>query len=164
MMQLYVDKSGSAHVGVDQSAASVMFSLCHQANGLETGGILVGSYSPDGAVAQVDEALEAPEGSESTPFDFLRGCCGMRETLRQMWGLHQHYVGEWHFHPHGSARPSPRDRRQMAEIGEDALYQCPRPILIVISGNANDWNLDVWVHSDGELVQFVKRSCASTGL
>ena len=153
MAHLYVDESGPSQVEIGEKAASAMLSLCEQADHLETGGILIGSYSVDGAVAHVREALGPPKGSQSTQTGFVRSCSGLSEVLQRKWTRHQHYLGEWHFHPEGRSIPSTQDRRQMAEIGSHTAYRCPSPILIVVGGSVEDWKLGVWVLSDGELLR-----------
>ena len=153
MAHLYVAESGPSQVEIGEEAASAVLSLCEQADHIETGGILIGSYSVDGAVAHVREALGPPKGSQSTQTGFVRGCAGLREALQRRWLTQQYYLGEWHFHPKGRGSPSPRDRRQMDEIGSDAVYRCPSPILMVVGGRKNDWMLGVWVHVDGKLLR-----------
>ena len=156
MMHLYVDQSGSFHVEIGEGAALAMLSMCEQATGMETGGILVGSYSVDGVVAHVGEALGPPRGSRATKTGFLRSTTGLRETLRRRWSARQHYLGEWHSHPGGGACPSPQDRRQLAEIGSDAAYVCQRPILVIVGGRGRERAFRVWLLRDGEVVQLKK--------
>lgn len=101
----------------------------------ETGGVLIGRYVENGAIAHVELASPAP-GDSSAGLDwFERGKEGLGELLREQWNLPQrrYYVGEWHFHPIGRAEPSPQDRSQMAEIAQDPKYHCERPLLIIAS-------------------------------
>ena len=156
MTHLYVDESGSFRVEIGEGAALAMLSMCEQAVGMETGGILVGSYTVDGIVAHVGEVLGPPKGSRATKTGFLRSPTGLREALRRRWSARQHYLGEWHFHPEGIVCPSPQDRRQLAEIGSDAAYVCQRPILIVVGGGRKDREFGVWLLTGGALVQLKK--------
>ena len=156
MTYMYVDESDSLHVEIGEGAAIAMLSMCEQATGMETGGILVGSYSVEGVVAHVDEALGPPKGSRTTKTGFVRSPTGLREALRRRWSARQYYLGEWHFHPEGRACPSPQDRRQLAEIGSDAAYVCQRPILVVVGGGSKDRAFGVWLLIEGELVQLKK--------
>ncbi len=101
----------------------------------ETGGVLIGRYSKNGAIAHV-EIASAPPGDSSAGLDwFERGKNGLGDLLREQWNHPQrrYYVGEWHFHPIGRAEPSPQDRQQMAEIARDPNYHCERPLLIIAS-------------------------------
>lgn len=151
MVPMYGDENGTSHVEIGANVFRSMVSLCEQANDLETGGILVGHYSSDGTVAHVEEALGPPNGSRSTSAGFARSCVGLTEVLRHKWTKGQYYLGEWHFHPRGQTRPSSQDRRQMAEIGSDAAYCCPTPILIVVGAGDGSWKPAVWVLTDGHL-------------
>ena len=101
----------------------------------ETGGVLIGRYVEDGAVALVEMA-SSPPGDSSAGLDwFERGKNGLGELLREQWNgqPRRYYVGEWHFHPVGRAEASPQDRRQMAEIAQDPNYHCERPLLVIAS-------------------------------
>jgi hypothetical protein len=101
----------------------------------ETGGVLIGRYGDNGALAHVEMA-SPPPGDSSAGLDwFERGKTGLGDLLREQWNLPQrrYYVGEWHFHPIGRADPSPQDRQQMAEIARDPNYRCERPLLIIAS-------------------------------
>lgn len=103
--------------------------------GSETGGVLIGRYVENGAVALVEMASRPP-GDSSAGLDwFERGRNGLGELLREQWNQPQrrYYVGEWHFHPTGRADASPQDRRQMAEIAQDPNYHCERPLLVIVS-------------------------------
>ena len=44
-------------------------------------------------------------------------------------------MGEWHYHPGGSAQPSAADIRQMRDIAKDDEAHCPEPILLVMGEN-----------------------------
>ena len=73
---------------------------------METGGILVGHYSDDSRFAHITDLVPAPSDSISKRFSFQRGVRGVQRFLNQMWPKRKYYLGEWHFHPDGSASPS----------------------------------------------------------
>ena len=101
----------------------------------ETGGILVGRYAAAGQVACIELATPPPGDSEAGLDWFKRGSEGLADLLAEQWDLpeRRYYVGEWHFHPLGSAEPSRQDREQMREVAADRRYRCSRPILIIAS-------------------------------
>lgn len=152
MSPLHVAGNTSSQVEISDEALTGMLSLCEQAGPLETGGILVGSYSVDGTVAHVSEALGPPRGSRSTPTGFTRNS-GMNKALQRRWSKQKYYLGEWHSHPKGRTTPSHQDRRQIAAIGNDASYCCPSPILIVAGRSKGDWKLGVWVFINSKLLR-----------
>ncbi len=152
MSPLFRDDAVPYQIELDEDALASMLSACEEAGHVETGGILVGTYSDDGALARVSGAVGPPEGSEATSTRFVRSQTGLAELLRQLWAVHQHYLGEWHSHPKGAGLPSPQDRRQMAAISDDSAYSCPHPILVVV-GRVITWQPGVWVFHAGGLVQ-----------
>jgi integrative and conjugative element protein (TIGR02256 family) len=112
-----------------------MLEHCARSYPLETGGILVGHYSDDSSFAHVTELVPAPTDSKSSRFSFQRGVRGVQKFLNQMWPRRRYYLGEWHFHPEGSATPSGTDANQMRRIAYAASYHCPEPVLLILGGN-----------------------------
>ena len=101
----------------------------------ETGGVLIGSYDPDGRIATVTEATMKPRDSRAGRTWFQRGVRGLKGVLRLRWSEGQYYIGEWHSHPGGAPEPSGNDIREMQAISKEIGYQCPKPIM-VIAGTA----------------------------
>lgn len=110
---------------------------CERSNDLETGGIVVGYYSPDLHCAVVTDISGAPCDSRRTRSSFFRGLKGLQRWVDRLWKRkHRHYyLGEWHFHPSGSPSPSATDSKQIAEIAASEMYHCPEPLLLIIGGN-----------------------------
>ena len=152
MSPLFWDDAVPYRVEIDEDALAFMLSACEEAGYVETGGILIGTYSDDGASARVSRALGPPEGSEATPTSFTRSEAGLADLLKQLWTVQQYYLGEWHSHPKGAGVPSTQDRRQMTSISDDSAYSCPNPILVVV-GYATTWKAGAWVFDVGRLVR-----------
>lgn len=152
MSPLYWDDAVSYRVELDEDALAFMLSACEEAGQVETGGILVGTYSDDGVSARISRALGPPEGSEATSTSFVRSETGLADLLKRFWAVQQHYLGEWHSHPKGAGVPSAQDRRQMTSISDDSAYSCPNPILLVV-GRATSWKAGVWVFDAGRFVR-----------
>jgi integrative and conjugative element protein (TIGR02256 family) len=112
-----------------------MLEHCALSYPLETGGILVGHYSDDSRFAHVTDLVSAPRDSVSSRFSFQRGVRGVQKFLNQMWPRRRYYLGEWHFHPDGSASPSGTDANQMRSIAYAGSYHCPEPVLLILGGN-----------------------------
>lgn len=108
----------------------------NQAGNHETGGVLIGSYDPDGRVATVTEATAKSKDSRAGRTWFQRGVRGLKGILRLRWNDGQYYIGEWHSHPGGAPEPSGNDIREMQAISREISYQCPKPIMI-IAGTAS---------------------------
>lgn len=43
----------------------------------------------------------------------------------------ERYLGSWHSHPFGIARPSPLDRRTVRNVAADADAGCPQPVMLI---------------------------------
>lgn len=134
----------AAAVSIEDSAIAVIVATCQRAGGRETGGVLVGRYSDLLDHAVISEATPPPADSSRFPAAFVRGIRGLSALLKVRWRRHQHYLGEWHFHPGGSPQPSPQDLKQMRAFAAAPEHQCPRPILVVLGGDPSGvWNVSV---------------------
>lgn len=109
--------------------------LCIEADGVETGGILVGIYE-SASKARVISATDPPRDSVQGPTMFHRGTEHVDEWLREARDrLGVRYLGEWHYHPSDSAVASQPDRTEMNTIASNEDYHCPDPILLVVGEN-----------------------------
>ena len=129
-----------------------MAALCRMANRAETGGILAGRYSERHDCAVVTEVTGPPPDSRSGPTWFKRGVRGLQQLIERLWRLDRSfYLGEWHYHPYGSPRPSTTDIKQMSLISANDSYSCPEPILVILGGDPNaDLDISVFVFQRGE--------------
>lgn len=129
-----------------EAAIASMVETCSTAGRKETGGILIGRLADRGALAIVLEATPKPRDSGFGWFWFRRGVKGLRHLLDERWSKGQHYLGEWHYHPGGSAQPSAPDHAAMSKIASDERYQCPEPILAILGGlRPSTWELSISV-------------------
>jgi integrative and conjugative element protein (TIGR02256 family) len=111
--------------------------LCRLSDRQETGGIVVGFYTPNHDCAIVTDVSEPPSDSKRSRNSLYRGTRGLQGWLDRLWhGRKQYYLGEWHYHPRGEAVPSSDDETQMHRISEDEKYHCPEPILAIVGGRA----------------------------
>lgn len=108
--------------------------MCSAAGRNETGGVLMGRYNGELNVATVTRVVGPPPDSRRGRSTFVRGTRGLQQLIERLWRVDEYYLGEWHFHPGGTARPSSVDIRQMKRISESGAYNCPEPILIVVGG------------------------------
>lgn len=122
--------------------------LCAIARGRETGGILVGKYTPNRATAILTAATPPPRDSKAGRTWFHRGVAGLQRFLAKLWSKpsREYYIGEWHHHPADIVAPSTDDVRQMKRISEDENYHCPEPVLIIVGdGRDERWNARVFI-------------------
>lgn len=127
---------------------------CAASHPLETGGILVGRYSPTLDLALVTRLPPAPSDSERRPTAFLRGVRGLAALLARIWNRdpveREYYLGEWHYHPDHASSPSRQDLLQMLKIATSPEHQCSEPLLLIVGGGPpSEWSLSVQVYLAG---------------
>lgn len=132
---------------VEEKEIHYILQMCASTNGNETGGILVGLYNNDLDCAIVTAVSAKPSDSKSGRTWFNRGVRGLKKWIEQLWLKERHYyLGEWHFHPYGSAIPSFTDKEQMKSISNSPYYRCPEPILLIVGGDPKaEWDVKVFV-------------------
>lgn len=149
-------------VWIAPAAIASMITSAVAAGQKETGGILIGRYGPVGWVADILEATPQPKGSHAGWAWFQRSHQGLRELLRLRWEDGLYYLGEWHFHPHASPTPSHSDLRAMQAIAREPDYRCAAPLLVVIGGSRERWELSVTLFRNGQVIS-LQRAVLNTG-
>ena len=121
------------------SVFSTLDRYCSDAGNVETGGILIGCYSGNSALAVVREATPPPADSKRGHSRFARGVKGLRDLLDKRWRATErnYYLGEWHFHPANHVEPSREDFAQMLKISRAKEYDCREPLLLIL-GDGQD--------------------------
>lgn len=148
-MTLFVAADRSIAVEIQPDAVAAMLRICAGAGSLETGGVLIGRYSPYGDRVVVSRITGPPRDSRRLPFGFIRGVAGLTKRFRVAWRDGLYYVGEWHLHPQASSQPSQTDERQVVEFAEQPDYKCPHPVLVVIGGSPTaTWSMAIEVVLD----------------
>lgn len=135
----------------------------------ETGGILIGYYTADLTTAVVTDVTEPPPDSRRGRTSFDRGTVGLGGMLGRLWRRpaadRRYYLGEWHLHPCGAARPSGTDDRQMSTIAGAADHRCPEPVLLIVAGTpATLWEVGCWVYPRGRRITLSKESAGDEPL
>jgi JAB domain-containing protein similar to deubiquitination enzymes len=102
----------------------------------ETGGILIGKYSPDQRTAFIMRVEGPPPDSRAGSTWFVRGVRGLQRVLRRCWARGEYYLGEWHYHP-GAPNPSTTDLKQLMAIATSVAYCCPEPLLCVVGSRGD---------------------------
>ncbi len=98
----------------------------------EIGGWLLGYRAPSSIV--VTHAT-AP-ASRGTPFGVTISGRGHRPAFDRLWDATDGrvtFLGDWHTHPGGAARPSARDETAAADIAGDADFKTPKPLIGIVA-------------------------------
>lgn len=108
---------------------------------VETGGMLLGAVDEALAVIHVDIATGPPPDSRLSARHFEHGLVGTQDAVdhhRARTGRRTGYIGLWHSHPGGPARPSPTDMASLATLttGRDAGRWA---LMLIVAGDAPIW-------------------------
>lgn len=132
----------------NSAAAAISVEARQSADGNETGGILLG-YDTGDRLHVVTAGGPGPAAQRS-PHRFLRDLEHARALADQAYDHDGSvWIGEWHTHPTGPARPSPLDLKTYtahvanAELGFERFLAC-----IVLPCPDHDWahvQLAAWV-------------------
>lgn len=133
---------------------------------IETGGMLIGHYDSSCKCIWVDDASGPPPDSRLSESFFDHGVEGTEQLLeyyRERTGGLSTFIGMWHSHPFGSARPSPTDAIAMTDLVTPVVKGPRRALVLILGGGHDKWS--AWVSGAGEpelYVRFVTRSRQST--
>lgn len=111
----------------------------------ETGGLLAG-YRHSAAELVVTAAIGAGPGARHHRASFEPDTQWQADALAKRYGesgRRLEYLGDWHTHPGGLARPSRMDRRTMRRIAFFAEARCEEPIMAILAGG-DSWSLAIW--------------------
>ncbi|XVV00774.1 ThiF family adenylyltransferase [Actinosynnema sp. CA-248983] len=107
---------------------------------IETGGMLLGSVDEATGVVSVDIATgPSPDSKLSSGF-FFHGTAGTQEILEhhsRLTGGAIGFLGIWHTHPGGPARPSPMDEAGMSLL--TSFSDVRRALMVIIGGAPATW-------------------------
>ena len=159
----YSSDDGKFQVILPGDVERKVLRLCAEARGRETGGVLVGNYTPDRATAIITDATPPPRDSDAGRTWFNRGVAGLQRLFVRLWSKpnREYYIGEWHHHPTNTIAMSTDDVRQMKNISEDENYRCPEPVLIIVGVNRySRWNGRIFLFPQGE--KYVELSVGPT--
>lgn len=113
----------------------------------ETGGVLLGYYSPVGSVV-VAEATGPGPGARRTADSFHPDAAWQRAEIAARYaasGRINTYLGDWHTHPDGVLSPSPTDIRTLRRIARTAAARAPHPLMAILAPDSNG-SVAIWQH------------------
>jgi integrative and conjugative element protein (TIGR02256 family) len=127
-------------------------------NGLETGGILLGTDSPECAPMILVAGLPGPKAIHRPQY-FSRDTEYAQRLANDAWAESRaQWIGEWHTHPEGQASPSAADLNSYAghvadsELAFDRFFS-----LIVTSPPAGSLCISAWtIDSHGAYSSFLR--------
>ena len=124
----------------------------------KAGGVVAGKYNERHDLCTVtDVADPSPDSLLDGDGIYIRGHQGVNEWFEALWSEPEqiYYIGEW-FWVWGDTEATLRDatRQTLIDIFKADNYNCPEPILIVLSGVFVNRDVRVFTVEDGDLVEF----------
>lgn len=113
----------------------------------ETGGLLLGYRTGTGTV--IVDAVGPGPAATRTPKFFHPDDPWQQEQLAEKYrasGRLHTYLGDWHTHPHGIARPSRTDRRTLTRIAHHRPARQPAPLTAILAPDSVG-PLVFWLHT-----------------
>jgi len=135
VIEVFAAEDHSVAIMITEAIRRGLLRHCEKAHQVETGGILIGHYTPLGDQAVITEVSGPPPDSIASRWSFTRGLRGLQQLINRAWRRRNYYLGEWHFHPFERPTPSERDKMQIIAFSKDPAYRCPEPILLVVGGD-----------------------------
>lgn len=141
-----VDVSGAFEVRMNAEAlaearAEVRRGARVRHPGVETGGMLLGSFDDATGIVYVDKVAGPPPDSYLAETYFQHGVEGVQKRVDAEMDRTGHatgFVGFWHTHPAGPALPSPTDEQGMASIvSPDGSSR--RALMMILGGDKRRW-------------------------
>jgi integrative and conjugative element protein (TIGR02256 family) len=146
---LFISTDKKFALQLEEAIMNKALSYISKVGAKETGGILMGNYTPNLNTAIIKTITGPTKDSKSGYTWFERGLKGLQALIDSSWQKQDYYLGEWHFHPNASPIPSGKDIKQMKEISNSKQYNCSEPILIIIGGNTRLHEVKAFVvHQD----------------
>lgn len=149
----YESVNGIYGVKISNQKLQYLHDLCKKSHPCETGGILIGRYSENLKWAEIMAATGAPMDSRRTPYAFIRSTKGIPALLKSAWKKRQYYLGEWHYHPDSSPKPSEIDLKTMYNLSKNEDLNCPEPVLLIIGGRQFDWCQYIGVYTRNQEIE-----------
>ncbi|MEQ3340641.1 Mov34/MPN/PAD-1 family protein [Clostridium butyricum] len=143
---LFYSDEVSIRITVSKESINTIYKFCNKSYPNESGGILIGKYA-DSLTAEIVTIVGPSKDSKSWKTRFTRGTKGTNKLLKEYWDQGLYYLGEWHFHPNGTPFPSDIDANTMKSIANNSNYNCPEPILIIVSGSHNNYHQKSYLYS-----------------
>jgi len=83
----------------------------------------------------------------------MRSTQGIITKLKGAWKKQQYYLGEWHYHPNTSPKPSGLDLKTMLNLSKSKELHCPEPILLIIGGGPSNWHQYIGVYTKEQEIE-----------
>lgn len=121
----------------------------------EFGGLLLGRYVDNNKIVLIEESI-SPKKYKSSRYSFERGSEGIKEILVAKYNATPCliYVGEWHTHPDGPAKPSNTDLIAMSELANDTNVLIHNPVLMILEVRKSSYKIELYLFVNNKLLRY----------
>jgi integrative and conjugative element protein (TIGR02256 family) len=128
----------------------------------ETGGLLMGYLNESGRAVVVTDLIGPGPKAKHRRYAFVPDYDFQEKQIERIYfkskRLHT-YLGDWHTHPNGSSSLSPTDIKALSNIAHYPKARAPFPIMLLLVGNPNNWEIKSWQLKPRRLMKFVFANC-----
>ena len=113
---------------------------------VETGGVLCG-YRTDGGDTVIEVASSAGPNAVHGALSYEPDYEFDEQVVAGLYaksGRTTVYLGDWHSHPAGAAKPSLKDRRALRRIARDGEARQPQPISVIVGVSDGAWTISAY--------------------
>jgi integrative and conjugative element protein (TIGR02256 family) len=113
----------------------------------ETGGVLVGYWASENEALVIMHAVGPGREAQHSRMRFLPDPQFHEKEVARIYeasGRRHTYLGDWHTHPKGTVTLSRLDSRTLGRIARARQARAPRPLMLILAGGPNNWDVAVW--------------------
>ncbi|MBF0121091.1 MAG: ThiF family adenylyltransferase [Desulfobacterales bacterium] len=132
---LYCKKDDPVKIVIDKTVISFMENHVHKNVDIETGGVLIGHRLESGDI-RVRFASEPGPNAKCLSDYFEKDIEFTQKYIDHKYhelGNNGIYIGEWHYHPLFTNKPSNIDLLSLSNISKQKEYPIHKPIMIILS-------------------------------
>lgn len=139
-------RKGVGLAWVSEAVLEAMEEEAREKSPMETGGVLIGYWANDSDEVVITHATGPGPEATHRAHQFIPDARFQRDEIARIYRASQRlhtYLGDWHTHPRGSLRLSPRDVRTLASIAATPAARASVPLMAILAGE-DSWVLAVW--------------------
>jgi integrative and conjugative element protein (TIGR02256 family) len=110
----------------------------------ETGGILLGYEVPDNHAVVITHLVGPGPKAKSSRAHFVPDGIWQEAEVARLYetsGRRATYLGDWHSHPDGVARPSKKDERTARDIAQTPEARIENPLILIAASDSESWRI-----------------------
>jgi integrative and conjugative element protein (TIGR02256 family) len=142
-------------VWLTEDSRDQILSASEDAEPNETGGILLGYEAPDSSAVVITHLIGPGPKAKSSRSQFVPDGTWQEAEVARIYeasGRRATYLGDWHSHPDGIARPSRKDERTARCIADTPEARIPNPLMLIAASDKESWRIAAY-RFDGSRLQ-----------